>query len=261
MQAQVEKPELLIVDSKRLRQAAVMRLLATWADPMGLTAKSVFLDDPFRIDHIPVDCQMIIISVGSASIEDAYHLTLIGNVRSLMPHYASLVIISDREEPQEICAAFQGGANGFIPTSIEPAVAFQALSFIRSGGSYFPPSVLSALVSEVPIRRPVHKSDLTIKQEEVFGLLCQGHSNKVIAHRLGISEAAVKKHTHQIMQKFGVINRTQLAIAAMNQSSLTAADAGKERCLDQAITRKAADAKANVGSSINLFGYRKAINS
>jgi DNA-binding CsgD family transcriptional regulator len=111
------------------------------------------------------------------------------------------------------------------------------------------------------LRRPVHKSDLTIKQGEVFGLLCQGHSNKVIAHRLGMSEATVKKHTHQIMQKFRVINRTQLAIAAMNQSSLTAADAGKERCLDQAITRKAADAKANVGSSINLFGYRKAINS
>ena len=142
--ARVEKPELLVVDSKRLRQAAIMRLLEAWADAMGLTVK-VIPDAPLDADYASANCEMIIISVGGASIQDARQHILIDTVRGLMPH-ASLVIISDREDLQEVCAAFQQGAIGFMPTSIEPALAFQALSFIRSGGSFFPPSALSACI-------------------------------------------------------------------------------------------------------------------
>jgi DNA-binding NarL/FixJ family response regulator len=218
-----EKPELLIVDTKRVRQAAITRLLETWADVMGLTVNAVIPD------ALPesTNCEMIIVSLGSTSIEDAQCHILIDNVRKLMPR-ASLIIISDREDLQEVCAAFQEGASGFIPTSIEPVLAFQALSFIRSGGTFFPPSVLSTCIGQVAVDKPVCDSALTIKQEEVFALLRQGYSNKVIANRLNLSEATVKLHAHRIMQKFRVTNRTQLAVAAMNQSSLPAADISKK---------------------------------
>jgi two-component system, NarL family, nitrate/nitrite response regulator NarL len=210
-----EKPELLIVDTKRVRQAGIIRLLETWADFMGFTVNAVLPDT------LPgsTNCEMIIVSVGSTSIEDAQCHILIDNVRKLMPR-AALIIISDREDLQEVCAAFQQGASGFMPTSIEPALGFQALSFIRSGGSFFPPSVLSTCLGEVTVLSPVRDSVLTIKQEEVFGLLRQGFPNKVIARRLGMSEATVKVHTRHIMHKFGARNRTQLALAAMNDSRL-----------------------------------------
>jgi DNA-binding NarL/FixJ family response regulator len=223
-----ERPELLIVDSKRLRQAAIMRLLEAWADAMGIAVKAVIPDAPLDADYASANCEMIIISVGGASIQDARQHILIDTVRRLMPH-ASLVIISDREDPQEVCAAFQQGAIGFMPTSIEPALAFQALSFIRSGGSFFPPSVLSTCLGEVTVHGPISDSDLTIKQEEVFGLLRQGFSNKVIARRLGMSEATVKVHARRLMHKFRVTNRTQLALAAINQSSLPAVDNARDQ--------------------------------
>jgi DNA-binding NarL/FixJ family response regulator len=156
--------------------------------------------------------------MGGASIQDAHHQRLIESVRRLMPH-APLVIVSDREDWQEICAAFDEGAVGFIPTSIEPALAFQALSFIRSGGSFFPPSVLSTCVREVAVNGVEQASDLTAKQEEVFSLLRQGHANKAIARRLSMSEATVKVHVRRIIHKFGVANRTQLAVAAISQGS------------------------------------------
>jgi DNA-binding NarL/FixJ family response regulator len=215
---QAGSSELLIIDMQRLRLAGIARLLDTWAGAMGLTVKAVVPDVSPDANNISANCEMIIISVGNASIEDAQHRTLIGGVRRLMPHYAPLVILSDREEPQEISAAFQEGAIGFVPTSIEPALAFQALSFIRNGGSFFPPSVLSSLLREVTLRSSVHNSDLTIKQEDVFDLLRQGCSNKVIASRLGMSEATVKAHARQVMHKFGVTNRTQLAVVAVNGS-------------------------------------------
>jgi DNA-binding NarL/FixJ family response regulator len=162
---------------------------------------------------------MIIISVGNASIKDTKHQALLKSVRGLMPQ-VPLLIISDREDAQEIAAAFHAGAVGFMPTSIERAVAFQALSFIRNGGWFYPRSVLSTCLREVTLKGLVGTPDLTIKQEEVCLLLRQGYSNKTIARQLGMSEATVKVHARRIMHKFGVANRTQLAVAAINQSSL-----------------------------------------
>jgi DNA-binding NarL/FixJ family response regulator len=63
----------------------------------------------------------------------------------------------------------------------------------------------------------VRDSDLTAKQEQVFDLLRQGHSNKAIARQLGMSDATVKVHARRVMHKFRVTNRTQLAVAAINQ--------------------------------------------
>jgi DNA-binding NarL/FixJ family response regulator len=211
-----KKPELLIIDSKRLRQAGITHLLDVWADAMGLTVKTVVSDTALDA-CCPHNCEMTIISVGGESIEDAQQQALIESVRMLMPQ-ALLVIISDREDPQEICAAFEEGAVGFMPTSLEPALAFQALSFIRSGGSFFPPSVLSSCRRKVTVNGIAHTTDLTTKQENVFGLLRQGHTNKRIARQLGLSESTVKVHVRRIMHKFGVANRTQLVFAAMNQN-------------------------------------------
>ncbi len=242
--AHVERPELLIVDSERLRQAAIMRLLQAWAEAMGLIVKAVIPDASLDIDYTSSNCEIVIISVGSASIHDAQQHSLIDSVRRLLPD-ASLVIISDLEDPEEVCAAFQQGAIGFMPTSIEPALAFQALSFIRSGGSFFPPSVLSTCLGEVTVHRPGHDSDLTIKQQEVFSLLRQGFSNKVIARRLGMSEATVKVHARRLMHKFRVTNRTQLALAAMNQSSLPPVDNSNA----QSIADQASEASPHPASS------------
>jgi DNA-binding NarL/FixJ family response regulator len=213
--AEADKPELLIIDSKGLHQAGIARLLEVWADVMGLTLKGVVPDAPLNSSCVPANCKMIIISLGSASIEDARYQELIKSVRKFIPK-APLVILSDREQPHEVCAAFRHGAVGYMPTSIEPAVAFQVLSFIRSGGSFFPPSVLSAQFTQ-DTEKPSCESDLTARQEGVFGLLRHGYSNKVIARQLGMSESTVKAHARNIMRKFGVANRTQLAVAAINQ--------------------------------------------
>jgi len=210
-----EKPELLIVDTKKLRQAGIARLLRAWADVMGFTVNAV------HPDALPEsnNCEMIIVNLGDTSIEDAQCHILLENVRKLMPN-ASLIIVSDREDLQEVRVAFHEGAMGFMPTTIEPPLAFEVLSFINRGGTFFPPSVLSCF-DEVTVQKPVHDSVLTVKQEEVLALLRQGYQNKVIANRLGLSAATVKLYARQIMQKFRVANRTQLAIAAMNQRRST----------------------------------------
>jgi DNA-binding NarL/FixJ family response regulator len=229
------KSHLLIIDSKKLRQAGIMHLLDAWAGAMGLTISAVASDNPIETPRTNARCEIVILSIGSASVEDPHQQALIKSVRTLMPR-TPLVVISDREEPKEVYAAFEAGAAGFIPTSIEPPVALQALSFIKCGGSFFPPSALphNYLTSErLSITEGVvhgcnlsselmdRPSKLSVKQEAVFRILRQGQSNKVIARQLGVSEATVKVHIRCIMRKLGLANRTQVAIAATNGSALT----------------------------------------
>src|SRR5262249_4379607 len=58
--------------------------------------------------------------------------------------------------------------------------------------------------------------NLTARQGAVLELLSYGNSNKVIARRLAMSEGTVKFHIRQIMRKFGVTNRTQVAVVSAN---------------------------------------------
>jgi DNA-binding NarL/FixJ family response regulator len=217
-----EKPRILIIDRRRLRQAGIIRLLETWAGPWGLLVTPAPTENRLKRDKITAHCKMVVLSLGNASLEDPQQHDLIENIRAIMPR-AALVIFSDREEPEEVRAALQEGAAGFMPSSTDPSVAFEALSFIKSGGSFFPRSALldvchscTPLGRSVGTQRSGHDSELTPKQTEVFNVLRKGQSNKVIARRLGMSEATVKVHVRCIMRKFGVGNRTQLAVAALN---------------------------------------------
>ncbi|MCZ8522794.1 MULTISPECIES: LuxR C-terminal-related transcriptional regulator [Paenibacillus] len=56
---------------------------------------------------------------------------------------------------------------------------------------------------------------LTPREQEVAQLLVLGRTNPEIAGKLFVSEAAVKKHVHAMLQKLGTKNRTQLAKALL----------------------------------------------
>ena len=64
---------------------------------------------------------------------------------------------------------------------------------------------------------------LTPRQLQVLELLAQGHPNKRIATRLGVSEATVKIHLGAIFRALEVANRTQ-AVRAAQRLGLLADD-------------------------------------
>ena len=67
------------------------------------------------------------------------------------------------------------------------------------------------------------KPQSTMRQKAVLELLSRGSPNKVIARRLGMSQGAVKFHVRQIMRKFGVTNRTEVAAVCATQPSILGA--------------------------------------
>lgn len=73
------------------------------------------------------------------------------------------------------------------------------------------------------LQSTVKKQDgiqLTAREQQIFSLLTErGITNKNISRSLGISESTVKLHLTHIFKKYGVRNRTQLAVFSKQQLS------------------------------------------
>jgi DNA-binding NarL/FixJ family response regulator len=186
---------------------------------------------------------MLIFNIGGESIAERENLQQLKVLRALASK-VPLVVISDRDDANDITAAFTAGAQGFINSGMSSVLAFQTLSFILNGGSYFPPSAMHQLPTRPGQAEPpvdssndsesgskhnaqgtngggqsrndleCHPVNLTARQQQVLDHLRRGESNKTIARRLGMTEGTVKVHVRQMMRKCQVSNRTQLAVGA-----------------------------------------------
>jgi DNA-binding NarL/FixJ family response regulator len=128
----------LIFDEKPLRREAYISLLAAWAAEQEL---SIVGHSAFDLSVIDAKAALAIICVGSRSV----------NELRLRPEFLSeklpsppLVVISDLDDPAEIASALQLGAQGFVPTTVLPELAVNTMTFVMSGGEFFPVSVLQS---------------------------------------------------------------------------------------------------------------------
>ena len=111
---------------------------------------------------------------------------------------------------------------GYIPTTLEPAVASIALQLVLAGGSFVPNSLVEAIEEHDPCQgrpqldngRKARVEGLTPRQLEVLNLLVEAKPNKVIANELNMKESTVKVHVRHIMKKLGANNRTEAALLA-----------------------------------------------
>jgi DNA-binding CsgD family transcriptional regulator len=55
----------------------------------------------------------------------------------------------------------------------------------------------------------VEAESLSAREMEVLGMVAEGHGNKTIAYRLGISEHTAKFHVGSILRKLDAASRTE----------------------------------------------------
>jgi DNA-binding NarL/FixJ family response regulator len=228
----VGKPLIAIVDSKNLRRAGLTNFLEPWANSENLRLMSFNFDQAHQALHPNTNLRMVIFSVGGESIAERENRQQLKVLRALAIN-VPLVVISDREDAQEIIIAFTAETNGFVNNGLEAELACEALSFMLHGGSYFPPSAVRQLQMQseeadkqhnghrTNINGLAHAIDnygsptvnLTVREKEVLKHIRLGESNKNIARQLGMMEGTVKVHIRRLMRKFRASNRTQLALS------------------------------------------------
>ncbi|WP_448147104.1 LuxR C-terminal-related transcriptional regulator [Labrys miyagiensis] len=128
----------------------------------------------------------------------------------------NVVIVSDIDSPGTMVNALERGARGFVTMSLSLDVAIEAIRIVNVGGTFVP---ASGLLSARPApASPTDQSEagegqsyFTERQLEIIACVRKGEPNKIIAHKLNMTESTVKVHIRNIMRKIKAKNRTEVA--------------------------------------------------
>ncbi|MFN3076591.1 MAG: response regulator [Alphaproteobacteria bacterium] len=121
-------------------------------------------------------------------------------LREMLPE-CLVVVLSATDDDGTVREAIRLGANGFISKSDPPEVVMASLRLVSCGGACVPPN--SARRVDAAHVHPVRDAGVTSRQKEVLALIAEGLSNKLIAHRLKLTEGTVKLHVAAILKCLG----------------------------------------------------------
>lgn len=114
--------------------------------------------------------------------------------------------------------ALRAGADAFLVKDIDPDELVRSIRRVAAGDAVISPAVTRALIDDFLTRRPTRPRsaapDLTARERDVLAGICRGLSNREIARDLYIGEATVKTYVSRLLDKFAVISRVGVVIAA-----------------------------------------------
>jgi two-component system, NarL family, nitrate/nitrite response regulator NarL len=134
-----------------------------------------------------------------------------------------IVFFTVSERVDHVKMALECGAMGYLVKGATAEDIYQCLRSVRNGKRYITPQVAARVLSgEIDDSfasngRDIHFSD---KEISVVKFLAAGLTNREIADHLDLSEKTVKHHMSVIMEKLGVRNRVEAALAISRMPEL-----------------------------------------
>lgn len=139
---------------------------------------------------------------------------------------AKIVILTTYAEDQILFEAIKSGAYGYLLKSMDAEELVECLDLVCQGIPPFSPGLATKLLSEfarlsvsgsagpqtgqaeTPPEKRVDR--LTVRQQQVLGLVAQGFSYKQVGIQLGLSPRTVKYHMAKILEQLHLENRAQV---------------------------------------------------
>ena len=122
-----------------------------------------------------------------------------------------VVVLTAFSDRQQVLAALDAGARGYLLKDAEPAELVRAVRAAARGEAPLDPRAAHAVLTR---STPEAGATLTAREREVLQLVANGLPNKQIARALGITERTVKAHMTKIFVAIGVTDRTAAALWA-----------------------------------------------
>lgn len=125
-----------------------------------------------------------------------------------LPH---LLVYSPQRRERDIRQALAAGIPGFLGQGFALHELAQAVRTIDRGGRYYD------LATTQRVAVSLASEALTLREQEVLGLIVRGECNKTIAARLDVTVGTVKAHVGAILSKLQVASRTQAVRVAVSR--------------------------------------------
>jgi two-component system nitrate/nitrite response regulator NarL len=124
-----------------------------------------------------------------------------------------LFTVSDAED--DIRDALRLDADGYLLKDMEPELLIQYIRDALNGALVISPGLTQVMAQA--LRAPARQAvvELTERERQVLKTIASGFSNKVIGHKLGITEGTVKVHVKNLLHKLGLRSRVEAAVWAM----------------------------------------------
>lgn len=203
------KISIIIVDDHPLLRAGLAAMIENEMDMQvveeasnGREAVEAFLNH--RPDITLMDLQM----------PDMNGIEAITRIRQEDPR-ANIIVLTTYGGDVLARRALKAGASGYILKSMIRRDLLDAIRSVTAGRRYIPQQIATELADHYA------EDDLSDREIEVLKEIAIGMSNKSIASRLSISEATVKAHINNIMQKLGASDRTHAVSIATMRGYLT----------------------------------------
>ncbi|MDG4595759.1 MAG: two-component system response regulator NarL [Candidatus Contendobacter sp.] len=131
---------------------------------------------------------------------------------------ARVIILTVSDHEDDVVAALRAGADGYLLKDMEPEAVLDSLKVAAQGRMALGERVAEILADALRHEnqpRPADSVRLTEREREILSLIAMGHSNKLIARELKITEGTVKVHVKHLLRKLDLASRVEAAIWAV----------------------------------------------
>ena len=133
---------------------------------------------------------------------------------------ARIVMLTVSDQAEDLMAALQAGADGYLLKDMEPEDLMPQLAEAARGKITISERLTQLLVAslrEKPRPASLAEAGLTEQETRILEQLIDGKSNKLIARELGIAEGTVKVHVKHILRKLKLRSRVEAAVWAVER--------------------------------------------
>jgi DNA-binding NarL/FixJ family response regulator len=132
---------------------------------------------------------------------------------------ARVIILTTFDDDANVFEGLRAGAVGYLLKDLSGQELADAVRTVYKGGALIEPTIAKRVMAEFARLHPPARSlneglaePLSERELEVLKLVSAGLSNREIGNKLGLSEGTVKNYITNVLQKFGVRDRTQAAL-------------------------------------------------
>lgn len=130
-----------------------------------------------------------------------------------------VVVLTTFDDDEEIGAAIQAGAVGYLLKDIAPEELRRAVHLVAAGEALLSPAITRRVMQRLAdqttgVTNPALLAELTERETEVLRHIGLGESNEEIAQRLIISPATARTYVSRLLDKLRARDRAQLVVIA-----------------------------------------------